>query len=325
MLTLITACGGEEFSQGGVGGAGSGAISGSSGMGNAAGTSGSGATSGAAGAAAASGSGGVGGVSGGSGGVGAAGGGGSAGVGATGGKGGSSGVGAAGGAGGSGATGGTCGVNQPGLLLHSELNNLFSIENPAKNSGSGGGTAKGVTFHAGKCEKAVRIDATGERVEFPQPGNLDLKKGSVDFWYRPDTAHDDGAPRTFVITAGGTTANSMQIRKAGVASGNNFNVEFRDGGDKYHKTSVAPDQYTFFAKQWIRIVVTWDLSVTEQVVHVYFNGKEPKNYAAVAKGPLVISNPSTGGFIVGTTIIKQDQPIGGLIDEFKVYETVIAP
>lgn len=330
---LALACSGEEFASqasGGTGGAGAGAggaSGGGAGVGGAsggtAGTSGGagGASGGTAGA-----SGGAGGASGGAGGTG----GGAGGAGGTGGGAG----GASGGTGGGGGTGVVawpdCGkVSGPPLLLHSTLNDYPSITNLFVGNGNGDAFPND-DFHGGKCESAILIDGPNERVEFPQSGNIDFSKGTIDFWYVPKTAETDNAIHNLFATGGWSVAGEggIKIRKADSSNSNEFTVYIVDPTGFFHKTSVPEANYSFTANKPVRITVAWSLSgpVGAPAVSIFFDKVAPAKYGARAALPIVtpIGN-AAGKIFVGADKASDPSPANGLIDDIKIYGATLAP
>ena len=299
---LVAGCGGDEFSsqQGNGGTAGSGA-GGSAGSGAAAGSGGS---AGGAGTAASGGS-----------------------AGSSGGAGGQAGGGAGGTAGGTGgappvACGPVAGLKP---LLFTTLDDGPSILTP--NEGSGTGSFKTLPeqdFHPGKCGTAIRLDAKGEHVQFDEKSNLEIKKGTIDFWHQPGAPHTDGVLRNFFSSPGyWTKANGLLIRKTGSGFGNTFQVVFRDKAGGNRTTEIASNAYSFSANTWVRITVTWDFSVSGQAVRVYFDGVEAK-YKTFVNGTPAVDSHQVGRINIGTPDSAQS-PVGGLIDDFKIYGEVVEP
>ncbi len=301
VLVLVVGCGGDEFSGDASGGAAGSGAGGSAGSGAAAGSGGVAASGGSAGNSGAAGS--------------SAGAGGQAGGGAGG---------TAGGAGGAPPVG--CGpVAGIKPLLFTTLDDAQSILSPKEGSGAGSfQTLPEEDFRPGKCGKAIRLDAKGENVQFDEKSNLEVKKGTIDFWYQPELPHTDGVLRNFFSSPGyWTKANGLLIRKTGGGLGNAFQVAFRDKAGGNRTTEIDSSAYTFSSNTWVRITVTWDFSLSGQAVRVYFDGVEAK-YKSSVNGTSEIDSHQVGRVRIGNPDSAQS-PVGGLIDDFKIYDRVVKP
>ncbi len=213
------------------------------------------------------------------------------------------------------------------LLLHTTLDKLPDITVPASGSGAGTTTIPSANFEPGKCGDAIRVDSDGQYIQFPEKGNFDLSRGSIDFWYRPDLSQLDGKLHGFFVSPGFESgANGMVVRKVGDGLGNQFQVSFRDKQGGVRTTSVAASEYSFTALTWVRITVTWDFSLSGQAVRIYFDGAEPKYQSSVNGTPEVTSH-DMGQIAIGAASVSGGPtgPAGGLLDDFKIYGAVVPP
>jgi hypothetical protein len=309
-VCAASACSGDEFSSG------TGARGGSAGSAGAAGSSGSSATGGSSGSGGSA-TGGNGGASGAAG----TGNGGSAGNGGDGGVAGSSGA-----TGGSGGGTPECGpVPGKGLALYTTLDDEGSITAPA--SGNPASAAfYPADFHSGKCGAALMIDASGDYVRFAEPQNILYTTGTIDFWLYPKNSELDGVQRTYVESSGFGTTAGVLVRKLGAGNANAFIVRFSDKLGVEYETRVSDSGYDLAPNTWIRITVTWDFTVSgAHAVRVYFDGVEP-GYAAMVVGPKDMTLNSTSGLLfVANDADAATAPVGGLIDDFKIYNSVVTP
>ena len=352
-LGLTVACGGDDFSSGGSGGAagssgagnasatgGSGNSSGSSGAGNAGGSSGAGNAAGSGGSSATGGTGGD--ASGGTAGTGGDASGGSSGSGGTsiGGSGGTGGV-ATGGTGGvaTGGTGGTggsatggvggtggspgCSVTiTPSLKLHSTLDSTSAVQSPLT---GGPGFLKGANFIN---DRVCGVGAA----EFPAGGGNGAKftvdadildKGTADFYFKPNsTCNETGIVQRYLVHRPGPgTVISVTLTSDGITTPQ-LRASYGTDSDKTH---VAKKDFPCNPGVWTRVTATWDANPGSAVpvVHLYLDGG-----LAHAAGV----GPVTGGSSqVGTTQVyvgtKQGYAVtaDSKIDEIKIWDAIVKP
>jgi hypothetical protein len=248
--------------------------------------------------------------------------------------GGSAGTGPSGGAAGTGGPYSGCGISPKATttLLYTTLDNDTAITKPQV--GKTPGTFNTVPLNDfvsnGTCASAIQIDNSGEYVIYPAPGNISFKRGTIDFWYRPNAGHADGIKRPLVRVMGPVSQTpSLEVFK-GIDS--NFKVQFSnptaDASAKSTLTAIAPPYYAFSASVWTRITVTWDFSVQqyEPSVRVFFDGAEPSSYFSLALGPFEVDPPQqTDQIVIGAATSIGTVFANGAIDDFKIYDSPIAP
>jgi hypothetical protein len=242
----------------------------------------------------------------------------------------SGGGGTGGGSGGSGgvASGGGSGASctapsGSGLRFFSTLDGPGSLSNPQKGDGTNAGysTNPADDFVQGHCGKGLRIDEGGEYIQLDESANFDIHQGTIDFWYLPDTAQDDGAFHRFVYTSGPPLGlPGLSIRKT---DANVFTAAIRDTVGTYFTSQVT--DFQFEPGKWIRIRVTWDVTDTTQVTRVYFDGSEA-SYQLTTPGPATVDSAASGSLMfVGANDAAGTTPIDGVIDELAIYDVVAPP
>lgn len=322
---LLLSCGGEEFASSGSGGAsgtgGTSGTGGASGSGGAASGGGGGAPSGggAAGVGAAGGAAGGGGGSTGGGGGNTGGGGGNTG-GAAGSSGGSAGTAGNGGSGGStGGTGGTvagCGVPsavQSNLLLHTTLDNMGAAQNPAFIKSQQTGYVAGTFVTEGPCGGAFQVSHNSHCVKYPAPQNLELQKGTIDFFFKPNFNTTDGVShKLFALTSG-----YMLLSKT--ASPENF-LSF--GMPSTPIVQIAPGDVGFVNGQWKRITVAWLENSGQITVNIYLDGVQK---GTGTKAVPSVAVPSPLNMYVGNLGCVAADYGAGVYDDFKIYDTNLPP
>lgn len=250
-----------------------------------------------------------------------AGAGGSAGGGGSGGT--ASGGGGSGGGGGQAAGAGCVTPSGDGLRFFSTLDGPTSLSQPQVGDGANAGysTSPMDDFVPGRCGKGLRIDASGEYIQLDESANFDVHKGTIDFWYLPNTAQDDFVFHRFVYTSGPLLGLSgLSVRKT---DANVFTAAIRDSFGTYFTSEVS--DFQFDPGTWIRIRVTWDVDDTTQVTRVYFDGTEA-NYQLTTPGPAVVDSAPSGSLMfVGASDSAGTTPVDGVIDELAIYDVVVSP
>lgn len=227
---------------------------------------------------------------------------------------------------------GTC-VNPgtpSGELLWLTFDDAASITTPLAGNGAGAtfSTTPADDFEMGQVCDGIRIDADGEFVQLVQENNINWDAGTIDFWYLPDAGHRDDLNHVMFSSTNTGTHGGVTCRKAAGDNGNAFQVIFfDDSGTFLGETAISADEYAFAAGTWVNIRVTWDFTVgaAEQNVRVYFDGTEP-TYANTTVGPASMPTDAADEFLrIGVRNMSDEWYAGGVIDEFRVLDSAMAP
>ncbi len=209
------------------------------------------------------------------------------------------------------------------LTWYSTLQDAGAVTTP--NVGSGG-VITNSDFAVGRYGTAARFDAAGEFITIPKDTNLDLSKGTVEFWYQPSTAHDDGAAhRLWGYSLDASHYIFLQKENAGGTPVNGLRFEFRNGTPTdVTSVMVAATEYSWRAGDWVHVRATWDdTAAPGERARLFINGVEPvhteplTNYSSVGM-------PTTGVILIGADSVGT-RPANGLVDEFRIYSTATAP
>jgi len=142
--------------------------------------------------------------------------------------------------------------------------------------GSSGGVSAGVAIVPGRYGFGASFDANTDYVSVPT-GSLaefDMGGGSLEFWYQPNQAHTVSGPLVFFYT---NSANDCFVfEKTGLNAlrftihVNASNSTCSSGGTAY-TASVGSGSYSWRAKDWVHLRITWANSGLDRMA-IYVNG-----------------------------------------------------
>ncbi len=211
--------------------------------------------------------------------------------------------------------------DEPKPILYTSLDDAFAVQTPALGA-SGELSDANATFINGRCDKALSTIGTLAFASYPEDQSLSYAAATISFWIAPDYAHDDGTRHLLAKTSGfGTTVGGMQIVKSGQGDNNRFIVELASDVESYSAV-VEPDKYSLAQGIWAHVVVTWDFgSGASDKIRIFFDGiarsdtesGTPLSLTASPNQMLRIGSPDAAA------------PTEALIDDFKVYASVVSP
>jgi hypothetical protein len=224
------------------------------------------------------------------------------------------------------------------LLLYTTLDDVAAVLSPTQGSGVGAviTTAPANDFVPARVGNGLRADALGERIQLPQVAgsvqNVELDRGTIEFWYRPNYNHDDNLKYTLVGTgnwSGSPPARgSLHLGKHNNSNNNAIFLIFYDANAVRYEHDVPVTAYGWRAGDWILVRLTWDfgLPAGQQNLHLYLNGRELPLTGEVARGshPIPAERPDEKIYIgsrdVTGTIISN-----GVFDEVRIWNRAVPP
>jgi len=228
------------------------------------------------------------------------------------------------------------------LLYYTTLDDAASVSSPAKGSGAGSmlQTTPANDFVAARVGGGLRTDVVNERLGIPQRNgsvrNIDLERGTIEFWYRPSYDHDDDLKYSIVGTGswGVPPPNGpIHFGKHNLSNDNAIFVIFYRANGVRAELNVEANQYQWSSGQWILLRLTWDFTVPAGVpnIHLYMDGEELPltgdcSQTCDLTGPQGVPDESPSDFIyVGSR--DQTGAIGpaGVYDEFRIWNVAIPP
>ncbi len=225
---------------------------------------------------------------------------------------------------------------QSSPLLYTTLQDSNSILFPLAGSGVGASlyTIPINDFIPAFSGKGLRIHTPGtaEYFRYPQISgvvqNIELNKGTVDFWYQPQYDHNDGALHQIFTVGTLNAAGSISFSKRASGTGNDLDFEIRTNTNVLKRTTILATNYAWSLGAWVHFRVTWDstLPAGVQNARVYINNVEPP-YGQVQLGSFAMPSESATKYIYfGTGSDTTTTGSGnGVYDEVKIYAAATPP
>jgi len=229
-------------------------------------------------------------------------------------------------------------VQTPAPIFHSTLDDLQALTTPLVGAGAGAevNTSPPNDFVAAMAGNGVNTDAVGERVLIPQTDgtqqNVELDKGTIEFWYRPGYDHDDGVKYTIAGTGNWFTPGSWHFGQHNASNNGELFVIYFNAQAQITQNNVVFTDYSWSAGQWILIRITWDWTVAPGVqnLHLYFDGQEVP-FTQTANGPVSTGVRSTGAesntsyVYLGSRDLTGNIGSLGVYDEVRIWDVVYPP
>ena len=227
------------------------------------------------------------------------------------------------------------GLGPGGLLLHTTLDDAAAVMTPVVGQGAGQvNTNPADDFVPALNGDGVNLDEGGEFVRYPQQANggdnIDFTQGTIDFCYRPDYDHTDGQNHALFEAQASMQSGGgfLRVRKAAMNNNNTLQVLYREPGmgGQFGEFNADPSDYQLLAGEWYRITVSWDFTVGPQVqnIHLYIDGVEVIDNSPPT-GPAQMPTPSPNEFVSVGVFTGQQWPASGVVDDFKLYDSALAP
>jgi hypothetical protein len=219
------------------------------------------------------------------------------------------------------------------VLFHTTLENFAQVSLP--DIGDGTGSAENnMSYGAGRYGGGATFDSTTDWISVPLVvggiRNIELDRGRIEFWYRPNNNHDDNQEHYLFDLDNDGAAGGVRIRikKESDTSSvlpNALTVEVSDSGGTFRGIEIPVTNYTWKAGDWIHLAMDWDSTGPTDNVNLYMNGVElvplsPNNtpFTMEAENPAGVLR--LGNKAVGPGFWNAD----GVLDEFTIYDSPAA-
>ena len=224
-------------------------------------------------------------------------------------------------------------------MLYTTLDNQSAVTSPQTGSGSGAiiSTVPLNDFVAARVGSGLHADAIGERVVYRQTDgqtqNVELDRGTIEFWYRPAYNNNDNNKYTIVgtgnwLSTGGSSPGAIHLGKHNSSNNNGIFLIFYDANNVRWEHDVAVTDYSWRAGDWLLIRLTWDFGVAagQQDLHLYINGNELRLTGQVARGPQPVPAERQDQFIyIGSRDLGGVIIPNGLYDEVRIWDRAVPP
>ena len=194
--------------------------------------------------------------------------------------------------------------------LGSDDKTLFYLNGDGTTQANNGTTptaSSGITFVDGIARQGIHIGPQGN-IQYLAENNVNVKNGTIEFWYQPDyDTRDFNINRNFItVGLAHDHRNTMEITIDGA---HNLVSYFNNGTNV---VGVGTSTNDFIAGRWYSIALTW----SESGVSLYINGvlkstntQKPGLEKFGYNSPAIIT---IGGYYDG------NQGISGTIDDFRI-------
>jgi hypothetical protein len=209
------------------------------------------------------------------------------------------------------------------VLLDTSLDSEAAIRTPRAGLG-GSSTLQAGDFVAGQAGTAARFAGADKLATFPAVAgttqNVELDRGQVEFWYRPNyNAADDDVTHALVTIGDIYNAPRLAITES----------------DRLALTLVAPDwsssagvsEYRaplWQAGEWVHVVASWDIAHPSDALRLFVNGTRVDGGGVTGVRPLG-AEETVGPIFVGAANAAGDFSADGTIDELVIRNTVEPP
>ncbi|RJP45618.1 LamG domain-containing protein, partial [Candidatus Parcubacteria bacterium] len=213
------------------------------------------------------------------------------------------------------------------LLLYTTLDSANAITAPMTGTGAGASLTGAPAFVTGQIGQAVNIDASQKYARLQQIAgttqNVELTRGTIEFWYKPLSPHTDGVMRQIVSTGLWGTPGTVSLLKRG-GTNNELSAFIFPVGGGFREVNIPSTSYSWNANQWVKLRVTWDAAAS-QLLRVYVNDVEKTGTGSNA-GPITVPAESASNYIyIGTRDPAETNHANGAIDELRIWSGAIPP
>lgn len=218
-------------------------------------------------------------------------------------------------------------------ILYTTLDDQTSVNSPVNGTGSGSAIATNPVndFIPGYLGNGIQINSAGEYIRFAETdgitNNVELDKGTVDFWYKPNYNSNDGISHRIFSIGAADQSGSITLYKRTSTYNNDLYIYVKSSTAAGRETKVQPTSFSWTAGQWVNIRITWDSTVATGVqnVRVYLDGSE-LTYRSASTGPFLMpAEVSTQYIYIGSISATETLTATGILDEFKIYPDAFPP
>jgi hypothetical protein len=213
-------------------------------------------------------------------------------------------------------------------LLHLTFDSLAAISNPQNNL-RGITTLTEADLVAAQTNLGGLFTAEGKvavyRVAQDENKNINLDRGEVALWYRPNRAANEAGPvngRTlFRVAIDGYNPPALQLQVIDGELRLDVTEHFKgDGG--YHATSTGADIPLWQAEEWVHIRASWNNTNPDDSLQLFINNTR-RDLGGIAGGWVINQDGvdlSKFSLFIGAQTAEGYFVADGIIDEFIIRE-----
>lgn len=224
----------------------------------------------------------------------------------------------------------------PTPLLQTTLDDISAVMHPKYGIGTHASitTSPANNFVPGRRNNGLMANASGERILYPQVEqgiqNVELDRGTMDFWYRPNYDHDNNVKYTIAGTGSWhhPVPNGLHFGKHNKSNQNQLFLLYFDPDGTRQEANVRATDYSWKAGTWQHITITWDFTVAPGVqnLHIYLNDVDLPLSGTVMRGPRTMAAESSNEYIyIGARDPNGTIIANGVYDQFRIFDRAINP
>ena len=200
-------------------------------------------------------------------------------------------------------------------IFYTTLDNAQAISAPAAGLGGSSNLQAG-DFVPGRAGNGANFAGGRRRAIFPaaqgSQKNIDLAKGELSFWYRPDYAAAADDEIHYLLAVG----DIYNVPRLTLGEGDRLFLSIVDGSWTAHE-SAAPYQAALWqAGEWVHIRAFWD-SAAADPIRLFVNGVRVDEGGA--QGGWVLGDGDGLSLFVGAGNEDGDFSADGVLDELLIY------
>ena len=206
------------------------------------------------------------------------------------------------------------------LAWHCTVESGSACDAGSVDVGSTGGQT-GVVIVPGRYGNAAEFDANTDAVSAGASGSPDFDpvSGSVELWYRPYYAWNEGAPPRRVIWMNQGVGSDYFILERTTA--NELTLTLNNNGGVSASSTIAPANYSWRANDWVHLRTTWkNTGLAADRIRIYVNGVAPTQTVVGAWDGIGMNHgPTLFGGCAGPCPGTGNGHANGIIDEPHIF------
>ncbi|MDM8521568.1 FG-GAP-like repeat-containing protein [Anaerolineales bacterium HSG6] len=192
-----------------------------------------------------------------------------------------------------------------------------SLDNPDQILEAGGFTTLITSsFVTGRMGNAPQFgaDSTNEVIKFPAQNYINLSRGEVEFWYKPnyDADQDD---ETHALLTVGDIYNPPNLL---IHESDRLYLTFNQDHDIVYEVQSAYHASLWQADEWVHIRACWDSSLGRNALKLYVNGEQVNTTST--HGGWDLGSMAEQYIYVGSGDLTGVFPADGLLDELIIRD-----
>lgn len=164
----------------------------------------------------------------------------------------------------------------------------------------------------GRFSNAVGIK-TDDKLFYPTLGNIDLSKGTIEFWTKTAWIGSDSSTHYF-FEEGTSGSGGQRISLAKSSNNLFFSIHYSDGDSKSVSIPLSSPDFEWSKDTWYFVAATWDFTAGNIVLYINSTQKN-------SLGSVPALSDSSPNFAVGSALYDSSNIFGAdaIIDSFVIF------